>query len=128
MAELTIGEVARQSGLNPHTLRYYEKVGLLSAPARRSGRRVYDSGVLTHLEFLKRAREAGFGIGQLRRLVETLDGNRFTPASQEAGARRLLELDAAIAELRRARAKLVESLACPCSSLTSCTMLHTEER
>ena len=123
MAELTIGEVARQSGLSPHTLRYYEKVGLLPAPARRSGRRSYHPAVLRRLAFLKRARQAGFGIERLRQLVATLDGDRPTPASRETGAQQLEELDASIRELKRARELLAGLLDCPCSNLTSCTRL-----
>ena len=44
--ELTIGEVARQSGLNTSALRYYESVGLLPAPRRVNGRRRFDPGVV----------------------------------------------------------------------------------
>ncbi len=44
MPDLTIGDVARRSGLRPSALRYYEEAGLLPAPARVNGRRRYDGG------------------------------------------------------------------------------------
>jgi MerR family transcriptional regulator, redox-sensitive transcriptional activator SoxR len=52
---LTIGEVARQSGLRPSAIRFYEKSGLLPTPLRSGGQRRYDASVLRRLAVLQRA-------------------------------------------------------------------------
>ena len=72
MGMLLIGEVAQRSGIKPSAIRYYESVGLLPEPARRSGRRVYDNDVLDHLTFIRFAQMAGFGISEIKGLVSGL--------------------------------------------------------
>lgn len=70
MAQLTIGEVARQAGVRPSTLRYYESIGLIPEPVRISGQRRYDSGVLQRLEIIRTAQQAGFTLSELRVLFD----------------------------------------------------------
>ncbi len=60
---LTIGDVARESGVAPTTLRYYEKIGLVPAPARIGGQRRYDDAVLARLEVIRLCKSAGFRAG-----------------------------------------------------------------
>jgi len=69
-ANLTIGQVARRTGVSASALRYYESVGLIDAPRRRSGRRAYDDGVFEALRILRLARDAGFTLAEIRRLLE----------------------------------------------------------
>ncbi|MGO4336225.1 MerR family transcriptional regulator [Labrys sp. KB_33_2] len=60
---MKIGELARRSGLSVHTLRYYEKAGLLPPAFRnRSGQRDYDAAILSWIEFLGRMKAAGMPI------------------------------------------------------------------
>lgn len=71
---LTIGGLARRSGTNPPTIRYYEQIGLLKAPDRREGgHRVYGSDDLRRLTFIRRCREFGFPIEQVRSLVDLIE-------------------------------------------------------
>lgn len=68
---LTIQEVAERTALSPHTLRYYERVGLLEAPDRAaSGHRRYGEGDLEWLTLLKRLRATGMPIREMRRYAE----------------------------------------------------------
>ena len=60
MENLTISEVTRRTGVPASTLRYYESVGLLPAPARVSGHRRYGAEVLNQLAVIRLAQEAGF--------------------------------------------------------------------
>ena len=53
MNEMTIGQVAQQAGVQPSTLRYYERIGILSAPKRVSGQRRYTADVLKSLTFIR---------------------------------------------------------------------------
>src|SRR5258708_27669334 len=68
MEELTIGAVARQAGMRPSALRYYEGIGLLPAPRRVNGRRRYDPSTLQQLTVLRFARQAGFTIAEMQTL------------------------------------------------------------
>ena len=67
---LPIGELSKQSGVNIETIRYYERVKMLAPPPRTaSGRRVYDSTDLRILVFIRRARELGFSLDEIRALL-----------------------------------------------------------
>lgn len=63
---MKIGELARRSGRSTHTLRYYERIGLLPPPQRdNAGRRDYDASVLVWLAFLERLRATGMPIREM---------------------------------------------------------------
>jgi Cu(I)-responsive transcriptional regulator len=71
---LKIGDLARSVGMPAATIRYYEKIGLLSAPARsNSNYRSYGSDDLDRLVFVRRAREIGFSIEQVKELLTLSD-------------------------------------------------------
>lgn len=65
---MTIGEVARRSGLPSSTLRFYENEKLIRHPRRVSGRRDYDEDVFANLQVIRMALEGGFTIRQARAL------------------------------------------------------------
>jgi Cu(I)-responsive transcriptional regulator len=66
----TIGQLARQTGTKAETIRYYEKIGLLQPPLRSEGNyRYYGEQDQRRLSFVRRARELGFSIGQVRELI-----------------------------------------------------------
>ncbi|EQM88010.1 MULTISPECIES: MerR family transcriptional regulator [Stenotrophomonas] len=71
MSEIfTIGQLARETGTKAETIRYYEKIGLLEAPARSGGNyRHYGQAARRRLAFVRRARELGFSIEQIRELI-----------------------------------------------------------
>jgi DNA-binding transcriptional MerR regulator len=75
---LTIGALATHTGANVPTIRYYEQIGLLPEAQRSSnGRRYYRDADLKRLTFIKRCRDFGFPIEQVRELVNLLeDGDR----------------------------------------------------
>jgi DNA-binding transcriptional MerR regulator len=70
---MTIGQVAKRSGLRASAIRYYERVGLLPKPARSGGQRRYDSRILDRLAVLERAKNCGF---TLDALMERIRGMR----------------------------------------------------
>ncbi|WP_315797760.1 MULTISPECIES: MerR family transcriptional regulator [unclassified Bradyrhizobium] len=85
---MKIGELARQSGLTPHTIRYYERIGLLPRADRDHARqRDYDASILTWIEFLGRLKATGMPIRDMLRYAELRAGG----AATEPGRRRLLE-------------------------------------
>ena len=68
-ARLTIAEMARRSGVTAHTLRYYERIGLLDVDRGPSGHRVYDERDFARVVFLSRLRMTGMPIRELQRYV-----------------------------------------------------------
>ncbi len=74
-----IGEVARRTGLSPHTLRYYERIGLLpGVPRDTGGRRAYRASDLELLEFVRRLRACGMPLKRIHAYVELLPGGIAT--------------------------------------------------
>jgi DNA-binding transcriptional MerR regulator len=72
---LTIGQVAKTSGLTAKTIRYYEQIGVLPATRRTaSGYRLYDQPAVERLRFIRRARSLGLPLQQLKTLMSTLNG------------------------------------------------------
>src|SRR5690242_13179354 len=71
MKPLTIGQVARRTGVGIETVRFYEREGLLNRPARSpsSGYRLYEEEVVARLEFILRAKELGFTLNEIKELL-----------------------------------------------------------
>ncbi len=79
--ELSRGTLAKKSGVNSETIRYYEKIGLMPNPARSmAGHRIYDQSHLKRLSFIRRTRELGFTLKEVRGLLELVDGGDYTCA------------------------------------------------
>jgi MerR family redox-sensitive transcriptional activator SoxR len=119
--KLSIGDLARQSGLRASALRYYESVGLLAPPTRVSGRRVYDASAADVLRLIQLAKSAGFSVAEIRRLLNGFD--RATPASarwQAMATRKLEDVNAVIARALQMRDLLEKLLTCKCVQLAEC--------
>ena len=124
MEHMTIGDVARETGLNTSAIRYYERYGLLPAPAREGGQRRYDREVLTRLAVVRMAQEAGFSLEEVRTLLNGYPD--ATPAGErwaDLARRKIPEVDALIARLQAVRATLEESLRCGCPTLDACAVI-----
>jgi MerR family copper efflux transcriptional regulator len=115
-SSLTIGAVAREAGTPIDTIRYYEKEGLLPEPRRRaSGYRDYDQGAVVRLRFIRRAKDLGFTLEEIRDLLAlSADRHSGVGGVKERAEHRLDVIDAKIAELERVRRGLSELIdACP---------------
>ena len=100
MSNLKIGTLAKQTGTNAPTIRYYEEIGLLRSAGRQAGnQRVYSDADVKSVTFIRRCREFGFSIDQVRSLVALVQD----PASSCVHAR-----DLAQQHLVSVRAKLAE--------------------
>ena len=72
---ILIGALSARTGCNIETIRYYEKIGLLPTPPRSSGgRRLYSHEHLKQLTFVRRSRQLGFHLGEIRELLNLVDG------------------------------------------------------
>lgn len=99
---LRIGELAERTGTTPPTIRYYEGIGLLPRPARqRGGQRRYGAEAVGRLLLIRRCRDFGFTIDQVRRLVALVeDPDRDCIAARDIGRAHLTAIRARLAELR----------------------------
>jgi Hg(II)-responsive transcriptional regulator len=95
------GQVAEQAGVNIQTLRYYERRGLLHAPARReSGYREYTPQAVEIVLFVKRAQELGFSLDEVASLLDLAAGGPANCArARDLATQKLAELDAKVASL-----------------------------
>jgi MerR family mercuric resistance operon transcriptional regulator len=100
---IPIGELSRRSGVNIETIRYYERVKVLPpTPRSANGRRVYGPAETRTLAFIRRSRELGFTLDEIRTLL-TLSADNGEGVCAEASSlatRHLVEVRAKIADLR----------------------------
>jgi len=120
MAHLTISEVARQVGLRPSAIRYYEQLGILPPAQRRSGQRRYDETTLNRLAIIQRARQIGFTLDEIRELffgfrADTRPGKRWAELSR----RKLIELEA-LSEVIKTVQSFLRTQNCHCETLDEC--------
>jgi DNA-binding transcriptional MerR regulator len=121
MAQLTVSDLARQAGVSPHTVRYYDRVGLLPTPGRSaSGYRLYSPHLVERLRFIRGAKHLGLRLQDIARLVEVMDRGHCPCGHTEDLLRaRLTAIDDEIAELTSLRNELERLLdahptsACP---------------
>lgn len=109
---LKIGELAKRSGIGIEALRFYERQGLLGAPARtQSGYRMYDSAVLERLEFIKRAQVLGFSLAEIGGIIAEKDAGQSPCAEvREIVRHRLEEIDQRLKVMKRYRRELAAAL------------------
>lgn len=130
--KLTIGKLAAACGLTTDTIRFYEKRGLV-LPSDRSeaGYRLFDTGALDRLNFISRAKTAGFTLDDIRQLLVLRDNPEATCMAVNDHARqKLSELDHKIQALVSMRDTLSNLLA-RCSGagpLSECPILGSFER
>ena len=110
---IRIGELARRTGCNIETIRYYERIGLVPHPPRSAGRyRLYETEDVRRLVFVRRARELGFGLDEIRALLvlsaEHSDGT--CGEVRELAARHLADVRVKIADLRAMERALTEAV------------------
>ena len=106
---MKIGALAKRSGLSAHTIRYYERVGLLPSPERTaSGYRAYTPSDIDRLRFIARGRDLGFSLEEIRSLLQLSDGDeRLSCSDVDRVARaHLADVHARVADLRRMASEL----------------------
>jgi DNA-binding transcriptional MerR regulator len=108
MKKVTIGEVARSSGVKVPTIRYYESIGLLAAPERTDGnQRSYEASDIRRLAFIRHARELGFEIDAIRTLLDLQENPNQTCEAADAIAKaRLSDVEQRIRSLTALKAEL----------------------
>lgn len=100
---ITIGQLARTAGVNLETVRYYERIGLLPSPDRTgAGHRAYEHEHVRRLAFIRRARELGFSIEDIRALLAlTVPSQRSCAEVKEIASAHLISVRAKLADLTK---------------------------
>ncbi|MFD1379709.1 helix-turn-helix domain-containing protein [Fodinicurvata halophila] len=119
--------LARRTGCNLETIRYYEKIGMMPAPPRtEAGYRIYNSSHVERLSFILRARELGFSLDDIRGLLTLVDRGMQTCAEvKERTERHLADVREKIADLKRIERLLAETAAqCSGEEVPECPVLE----
>lgn len=125
---LPIGILSRRTGCNIETIRYYEKIGLLPAPSRSDGgHRLYGHGHLMRLGFVRRARELGFTLNEIRALLQLAeDRDRPCAEAREVAVVHLTDIRTKIADLQAMESVLTETVVrCADGKTPECPLLET---
>jgi MerR family mercuric resistance operon transcriptional regulator len=110
---IQIGELSQRTGCHIETIRYYERIGLLPAPHRSAARyRLYDASDIKRLAFVRRSRELGFTLDEVRKLLalSAKDGRSACAEVRELAAGHLAKVQAKIADLRAMERVLADAV------------------
>lgn len=121
-----IGVLSQRSGVNVETTRYYERVGLLQKPARSTGGyRLYQTADVDRLCFIRRARDLGFSLDEIRHLLGLVDQkSRSCRRVHGIGVVHLADVRAKIRDLRRMERVLATMVrACAQGTMPTCPLL-----
>jgi MerR family mercuric resistance operon transcriptional regulator len=126
---MQIGQLSKRTACHIETIRYYERIGMLPSPARTAGRyRVYDTADVRRLAFIRRARELGFTLNEVRTLL-ALSANEGSAACadvRELAERHLAEVRAKIADLQAMERVLADAVRCCAAGETAgCPIIDT---
>jgi Hg(II)-responsive transcriptional regulator len=131
MIGLKRGQLAKQTGVNPETIRYYENIGLLPKAARtENGYRIYSEEDIRRIKFIKRAKELGFTLKEIKELLEL----RFEDIGscsdvRELAEEKLKDVEQKIKDLEKIKEILKQLIdQCPGKgSISQCPIVSTIE-
>ena len=130
MTTLTIGDVAKQAQVNIETLRYYERQGIVPKPPRtRSNYRLYPGDTVRRVRFVKKARELGFSLKEIKELLSLRATRGATCLDvRRQAATKIKQIDEKILSLQamqNALRELVRQCAARRGSLSECPILES---
>jgi len=110
MATLTIGKVALRAGVGIETVRFYEREGLIDEPPRApSGYRQYPESVVPRLQFIKRAKELGFTLNEIKELLSLrLDPETTCADVKQRAEKKIADIEDKLRCLRRMKKALIK--------------------
>lgn len=122
---MKIGDIAKRTGLKVETIRFYEGEGLIDAPLRSGGNyRLYDQSHLDRLSFIKRSRDLGFTLEQVRDLLRLADDPRGScDAVDEMAVLHIAEIDRKLADLHALRDEIASWGQCDATTIADCRLI-----
>ncbi|TWS94118.1 helix-turn-helix domain-containing protein [Reyranella sp. CPCC 100927] len=129
-ALLPIGALAKSAGVPVETIRYYEREGLLPKPGRsRAGYRLYHTADAERLQFIRRARDLGFSLEEVRQLLGLADRTAPCDDVRTLACTHLSDVRAKLADLRRVERTLAGLVkACARDRVPDCRLLQALAR
>ena len=124
---MTIGALSKRTRVNVETIRFYERIGILPKPPRSAGgHRIYGDHELMRLGFVRRGRELGFSLDEVRGLLSLVDGAHYTCAEVKAiTLGHLADVRRKIADLRRLERTLADVAGkCKGSKVPDCPVIE----
>jgi MerR family redox-sensitive transcriptional activator SoxR len=127
---LTIGELAKRSGVATSALRYYEERGLIRSERTTSGHRRYPRATLRRVAFIVFAQRIGFSLEEVGKELAKLPRSEIPERSDWArlSAPWTKRIDQRIAELERLRSSLSQCIGCGCLSLAECSLANPQDK
>lgn len=129
MGTYSVGEAARAAGVSTRAVRLYEAKGLLAEPGRTSaGYRVLTDDHVDTLEFIRRGRSLGLSLNDIGEIMDiAASGRPCCDRTRALLARRVSQIDAAIADLTRLRATIVDAQLMPVDQVagTRCAVIES---
>lgn len=124
-----VSELAEKCSVNKETIRYYEKIGLLSEPSRTdSGYRVYSDDTVNRINFIKRMQDLGFSLAEINKLLGVVDkDNERCRDMYDFVSRKIDDVQEKIRDLKRIEHMLMKLKEC-CpdeKSLHECPIIET---
>jgi len=127
--ELSIGDVARRSGVAPSALRFYERRGLIASTRTDGNQRRYDRAVLRRIALVQAGRAAGISLVEIRAALASLPTSR-APGRRDwerLSGRWRNDRDARIETLQALRERLTTCIGCGCLSIDKCELLNPDD-
>jgi MerR family transcriptional regulator, redox-sensitive transcriptional activator SoxR len=128
-AELTIGEVARRTGVAASALRFYETSGLISAARTNGNQRRYERATLRRIAFIQAGKAAGIPLAEIHAALDRLPATRAPNRRdwEQLSQRWRDDLERRIETLVALRDRLTGCIGCGCLSLDTCYLLNPED-
>jgi MerR family transcriptional regulator, mercuric resistance operon regulatory protein len=128
-AEITIGGLSRRTGCKVETVRYYERIGLLPKARREGGGRYrrYDSDDVARLRFIRRARQLGFTLDEVRGLLRLAagEGESVRTAARSLATAHVADIREKISDLQAMEAVLSKAICeCEAGRQTRCPLIE----
>ena len=123
---IAIGELSRRTGCNIETVRYYERIDLLPKPSRHGTYRRYEAQDVERLAFVRRARELGFSLAEIRALMTLAKGGQEDACGEirVIAATHLANVRTRIADLRAMERALAQAISgCDAGEMTGCSVV-----
>ncbi|HHT9113217.1 MAG: Hg(II)-responsive transcriptional regulator [Planctomycetes bacterium] len=128
MKNLTIGQLAKETGTHVETIRYYERRGLIAEPPRRaSGYREFPPEYVERIRFIKRAQTLGFTLREISELLALADGNPACKDIRKFAEEKVEDIETRIHDLQKIK-EVLHELIKKCLSkgkLTSCPIIES---
>jgi MerR family transcriptional regulator, redox-sensitive transcriptional activator SoxR len=124
--KMSIGELAKESGLATSAIRYYETRGLLQSTRTEGGQRQYDRNAALALRQVRFAQSAGFTLSEIVDLLGPMNsGEPLFGQWRALAERKMSELDAVIEQAHEMKLKLHQALSCQCAEPDDCGLLRS---